>query len=285
MIKFKNAIVLGLLVTGIAVTSLAEAGVNNVGPRGPIGKKGPIGKTGPKGPQGPVGLTGPAGTNGPDGAQGPIGLAGPAGAQGPKGDTGTPGKDGSLGAIPTHLTPIFVDANGIYIGTLISANYIFTVFDRIGTIVNTLILKNGYLFGLNDNGEFLPFYFDGYENATCSGLPTLIRKSVMNGNLVSVDVFRKGHQLDPLNGLIPTNFMIEPDLYYIPKKSALYQQQVYVYNNGDSSCITVENQSSIILDVMGTNFYKPILNDPAITGVDPMYINSLQKPFNISIDY
>jgi hypothetical protein len=107
-------------------------------------------------------------------------------------------------------------------------------------------------------------------------------------------LFRNGHTVDPLSGSVfmPTNTMIEPDLYYIPKQSAFYQQQVYVYDNVPDpingsysiSCIPVENQDSSLV-VRGTNFYKPLLNDPAITGVDPIYINSLQKPFNISIDY
>jgi hypothetical protein len=146
---------------------------------------GGVGSTGVAGLAGPQGLQGAAGI----GFVGPTGADGPAGAQGPKGDTGTPGKDGSPGAIPTHLTPIFVDANGIYVGTLIGTNYLSTVFDHIGKIVMTLTLKNGYLFGLNDNGEFLPFYFDGYENATCSGLPTLLRKDLFFTNNNLVDVF------------------------------------------------------------------------------------------------
>jgi hypothetical protein len=298
MIKFKSAIVLGLLVTGIAVTSLAEAGVNNVGPQGPIGKTGPAGPVGPRGANGPAGsrgATGQAGTQGLKGDTGPVGpqgIAGPAGPQGPKGDIGTPGKDGSAGSIPTYLTPIFVDANGIYIATLIG------IFDQLNipTLmgqINILISKNGYLFGLNDNGEFPPLQFDGYEDASCLGVPTLIRLGGAYGSTNRLDVFKNGRISSSFSGIVPmpTDIIIEPDLYYIPKQSAFYQQQVYVYtqlydatsSTYSMNCVPLEEDP--IKSLRGSNFYKPLLNDPAITGVDPIYINSLQKPFNISIDY
>lgn len=33
------------------------------------------------------------------------------------------------------------------------------------------------------------------------------------------------------------------------------------------------------------NFYKPLPNDPSVTGWDPSYISSLKLPFSVSINY
>jgi hypothetical protein len=199
------------------------------------------------------------------------------------GPVGPAGPKGPAGPTASYLTPIYVDANGVYVGTLLSRGINIDMFSNLP--INSLVLKKGYVFGLNSNGEFKPFIFDGYENDTCSGPPTLLRSGIAIP--LTQEVFKKGYVLDASIGYIFSNLLVDPELYYIPKQDGYYQSQVYAYvfDGVAYNCLTAESASPINLSVAGSKFYKPILNDPAVTGVDPTYINSLKKPFNISIDY
>jgi hypothetical protein len=60
---------------------------------------------------------------------------------------------------------------------------------------------------------------------------------------------------------------------------------MYLMWQEQKACVPVENSDPRSLSWLLSNFYKPILNDPTVTGVDLTYINSLQKPFKISVDY
>lgn len=126
---------MGVPLTGIKITSQADAekllaqlapqtgrrgpsGPQGIagppGPAGPAGPMGPAGPAGPMGPQGPMGPTGATGATGAAGAAGPMGPAGPQGPAGPEGPMGPPGPAGlsSQGAS-------VVDANGVVLGTML----------------------------------------------------------------------------------------------------------------------------------------------------------------------
>ena len=96
------------------------------GPQGPAGLKG---DTGAAGAQGPIGPIGPAGAIGAIGAAGPQGVIGPTGATGAIGATGATGPQGVAGPIgpagatgatgPAGAMQVY-DANGQYLGYLLS---------------------------------------------------------------------------------------------------------------------------------------------------------------------
>ena len=186
---------------------------------------------------------------------------------------------------PVYKTPIVQSANGVYIGTLVGIS--------IGLIngkmypLNTLISTKGYVFDVTNSGDVKEAILDGYESADCggvNGIPTLMRVGMLN--VSNSNVFKIGYSTDPTSQAYPNNITIDPDLYYIPKPSALYQQQVYVYDiNGTKACVPVGDSNPMMLQMFGTDFYKPILNNPAVTGVNLTTLNSLPKPFNISISY
>jgi hypothetical protein len=127
-----------------------------------------------------------------------------------------------------------VDANGVYVGTLInrSTNGSLIGSGQLGAYVsNHLISTKGYAFVVTDSGEVKSIWFDGYENDACLGPPTLFRFNMINSDVQ--DVFKQSYSLDPANIQSPNeslNVMVGPDLYYMPKQSAFYQQQVYVFD-------------------------------------------------------
>jgi hypothetical protein len=132
---------------------------------------------------------------------------------------------------PVYKTPIVQSANGVYIGTLVGSSF--------GAIngklypLNALISTKGYIFAVTNSGQVKEAFLDGYESADCggvNGIPTLMRFGMLNMN--NSNVFKIGYSSDPTTfpSLPDGNLTIEPDLYYIPKSSALYQQQVYVWH-------------------------------------------------------
>jgi len=184
-----------------------------------------------------------------------------------------------------YKTPIVQSANGVYVGTLVGSS--------IGQIngklypLNALISTKGYIFAVTNSGEVKEAFLDGYESADCggvNGIPTLMRFGMLNMN--NSNVFKIGYSSDPTTLALGGNLTIDPDLYYIPKSSALYLDTVYVYDaNGTKTCVPVLTSNPMMQQMIGTDFYKPILNDPTVTGVNLTTLNSLPKPFNISISY
>jgi hypothetical protein len=61
-----------------------------------------------------------------------------------------------------------------------------------------------------------------------------------------------------------------------------------LYNGTAYTCGYVLNPTTTYYDLVcqqvAGDYYKFIENDPAVTGYDPVYMNSLQKPFRISIN-
>lgn len=104
------AVMVGIMLVSLIVTSCAPYPDVKVGPPGPQGSAGPQGvqgTSGPKGDVGAAGATGPKGdkgdrgdpgpAGGPPGPQGPQGVVGPTG---PKGEKGDPGPQGPIGSAP-----------------------------------------------------------------------------------------------------------------------------------------------------------------------------------------
>lgn len=184
-----------------------------------------------------------------------------------------------------YKTPIVQSANGVYVGTLVGRSF-QSVNGKFSSI-NSLISSKGYIFAVTNAGEFKEELVDGYESADCggiNGIPTLVRFGAIN--MEAVNVFKIGYNPDPTSPALPLNVTVEPDLYYIPKSSALYLDTVYVYDtNGTKTCVPVLTSNPMMQQMMGTEFYKPISNNPAVTGVNLRTLNSLPKPFDISISY
>ena len=303
-----------LLAMGLIVANAAEA-VGAVGPQGPTGKKGPTGDKGLRGDKGATGNTGATGATGRTGAAGPKGgakgdqgLPGDKGLQGDKGDAGTQIANGTHTGdtlvwngsawtpvtIPSYSAPVVVDANGVYIGTFLQEagdSSVYTQFTEQNPCWNsqtgalncnqelyTLIFPTGYQIKLSDNrGEITSFHqTTGYENSTCSGSATLVG----NSNLIN-----------PIKNLVfkvisYDNRRINQDIlesgdYYFPSTPVPYTGPVYRINYNDVTypCIPAGDP-----DDGNTTYYKPLINDPSVTGYDPAIINALQKPFRVSID-
>jgi hypothetical protein len=76
-----------------------------------------VGPTGPTGPTGATGVTGAPGTNGINGTDGATGPTGPTGATGLAGATGATGSTGATGPAGS---PSVYDANGQFLGLLVT---------------------------------------------------------------------------------------------------------------------------------------------------------------------
>ena len=125
----------------------------------------------------------------------------------------------------------------------------------------TLLTESGYLMTFN--------LATGFENSSCSGLPTLIGNSQGAFSHLKNSVFR----------LVDRDIQLLSDVvYYLPATAVPYSAPVYIFSN--SICVLSSNGYN------DTNaiYYKPLINDPSVTGYDPTVINALQKPFRVSID-
>jgi hypothetical protein len=75
--------------------------------------------------------------------------------------------------------------------------------------------------------------------------------------------------------------LLTSDFYYIPATAVPYSAPVYIFNDtglGPTCVLSSKDTDSSSI------YYKPLINDPSVTGYDPTVINALQKPFRVSID-
>jgi hypothetical protein len=154
------------------------------GSGGPQGEQGPRGAIGPQGPTGPAGAVGPAG---PRGLQGPVGLtgaAGPQGPAGPKGDTGAQGPRGPAGSM--HV----LDANGQYLGILISKGVSYNYNescqpagsgDKYDISVHIPSLNLDLIVPILGSTGDVPYSYSDFlfANLTCSGTPYIWSSGVL----------------------------------------------------------------------------------------------------------
>jgi hypothetical protein len=291
----------------LIVANAAEAVVGDKGPQGPQGVQGKTGKTGATGAKGIRGDKGITGNQGKQGATGPKGGAkGDQGLQGDKGDAGTQIANGTHtgdtlvwnGSAWTPATkassysvPVVEDATGVYIGTFLQeeADYTFfggvfeplnpcSHFDQDGMVViectqeiYTLIFPTGYKIKLSDRGEVTSFHIaQTYDNSACTGSPTLVldlnRINFIRNLVFKLVTYSRGNAWD----LRYTG----SEVYYFPSTPVPYTGPVYVKDYGNC----------YLNDPNTYTYYKPLINDPSVTGYDPTVINALQKPFRVSID-
>ena len=196
--------------------------------------------------------------------------------------------------IPSYSAPVVVDANGVYIGTFLQEagdSSVYTQFTEQNPCWNsqtgalncnqelyTLIFPTGYQIKLSDNrGEITSFHqTTGYENSTCSGSATLVGNSNLINPIKNLVFKVISYDLRRINQDI-----LESGDYYFPSTPVPYTGPSYMlYHNSTFSCIPVGDPQKD----SNTAYYKPLINDPSVTGYDPAIINALQKPFRVSID-
>jgi hypothetical protein len=295
----------------------AKGDTGAIGPKGDAGTVGPQGDTGAVGAVGAKGDVGVAGAKGDTGAVGPAGAKGDTGAIGPKGDAGTVGPQGDKGvkgdagsaAAATHSAPVFVDANGNYIGTFLykagNADIGFACQVSEPPTCNygaLLILPTDYLLSISDSGELINAEAAAWDNSNCSGSVSLAQSNYLAttelGNIYSVNspssipssppeyalgrmkINSKTVEVMKQTWVVPAS--TSTGIYYLPNNPVLYNGTAYTW--GYVLNPTTTYYDLVCQEVADNYYYKLIPNDPAVTGYDPVYINSLQKPFRISIN-
>jgi len=216
---------------------------------------------GPKGDKGDtgVGIQGVAGPQGPQGYQG---------IQGPKGDvgiTGSVGPRGPIGLSANRLTPILVDANGVYIATYLERNssndLFYGIIDKSDLLINFEYLTTAQPIIMN------MYYLVHWDNNKCSGHANIVNITFINLDTIYL---LKGRLYDDYGSL---NYLDLEGEYYF-NRSNVFTGDVYMYNGGACSLISPAGVSN--------NYVRPILNDPTVTGFDSTI---LKPPFRITTNY
>ena len=192
----------------------------------------------------------------------------------------------------SYSVPVVEDATGVYIGTFLQeeADYKFfegvfeplnpcSHIDQDGMVViectqeiYTLIFPTGYQIKLSDSrGEITSFHIaQSYDNTACTGSPILVldlnRINVIRNLVFKLVTYSRGNAWD----LRYTG----SEVYYFPSTPVPYTGPVY-FRDGRNCNLNEPNTYT---------YYKPLINDPSVTGYDPTVINALQKPFRLSID-
>ena len=138
--------------------------------------------------------------------------------------------------------------------------------------IYTLIFPTGYQIKLSDSrGEITSFHIaQSYDNNACTGTPLVSEINRINfiRNLVfKLVAYSRGNAWD----LRYTG----SEVYYFPSTPVPYTGPVYFRDGRNCNLMDPPNTYT---------YYKPLINDPAVTGYDPAIINALQKPFRVSID-
>ena len=193
------------------------------------------------------------------------------------------------------------NANGNYIGTFLklSSDIPFACLESnppTCTSAVLLILPTDYFLTISDTGGLGSLSGEAWDNSNCSGTPSLLfmgdYPALSFGNIFSIShnipsspaEYISGYAVingQGISGMVQTwTYIYSTDPYYLPNNPVVYNGTAYAWRYVLNPTTTYYD---LVCQEVAGNYYKLIPNDPAVTGYDPVYINSLQKPFRISI--
>lgn len=165
-----------------------------------------------------------------------------------------------------YKPPVFVDATGKYLGTIVGPSGMSTngSLDSRGGIGYRVILPSDYIFQMNDEAHLDSYISDYYETSDCSGTPTLIGYD-FKGRIFGIAIQNQTYTLIYLNGV-----------YYIPFDAVKYTGPIYQkeFDWGTQSETCVDRQD------LGMDLYKALPNDSSVTD----YVENFTKPIRLTIN-